>query len=253
MNTAGNVVNPNCSVTCQFTQLQSCGDKVLQNGEECDDGNTRDGDGCTSLCKFEKKFCVDSTLCEKNTCGGGSACKEAFCGDSITQGALGEQCDDGNGDNNDDCDNNCQWVALEECGDGIVQSEYEQCDNGKTPKYSGAEVNSDAPNAECRTNCTWERCGDGIFDSFIEACDDGNNVNGDRCNADCTLPAGAAPPIYAGDLISPTVPRPNTPTYYPPTIPTPARTPTGPGLVIFLASGAAAGVGIVRRRFLDRK
>jgi hypothetical protein len=31
-------------------------------------------------------------------------------------------------------------------------------------------------------------------------------------------------------------------------IPTPARTPTGPGLVIFLASGAAAGWGATRKK-----
>jgi len=112
-----------------------------------------------------------------------------------------------------------------------------------------------------------QRCGDGIFDDYIEECDDGNNINGDGCSAFCTLPEGAAPPpppTLGGVLVPPTnspissqyqppVSSQYPPNYYPPTIPTPARTPTGPGLVIFLASGAAAGVGVVRRRFLNNK
>jgi cysteine-rich repeat protein len=34
----------------------SCGDGVLQNGEECDDGNRDPADGCDSACKLEKGF-----------------------------------------------------------------------------------------------------------------------------------------------------------------------------------------------------
>jgi cysteine-rich repeat protein len=112
-------------------------------------------------------------------------------------------------------------------------------------------------------NCVPQRCGDGIWDTFIEECDDGNNLNNDDCSYVCTVPEGAAPPpppTIGGVLVTPTnvsgqyqPPTASPPSYYPPTIPTPARTPTGPGLVIFLASGAAAGVGIVRRRFLSRK
>jgi cysteine-rich repeat protein len=30
-----------------------CGDAVIDDGEECDDGNTRDGDGCSSICKMQ--------------------------------------------------------------------------------------------------------------------------------------------------------------------------------------------------------
>jgi len=34
-------------------QLAVCGDGTLNAGEQCDDGNTADGDGCSSLCKLE--------------------------------------------------------------------------------------------------------------------------------------------------------------------------------------------------------
>ncbi|MFT3697547.1 MAG: DUF4215 domain-containing protein [Kofleriaceae bacterium] len=42
-----------CSATC--TNVQPCGDGFLDQeaGEECDDGNTTNGDGCSSTCKIE--------------------------------------------------------------------------------------------------------------------------------------------------------------------------------------------------------
>ncbi len=285
-------VGSDCSVTCRITKLPFCGDTIIQAGEECDDGNVRDGDGCNSLCKIERKYCTDGTMCGNNVCRSGRTCEDAYCGDGVVQSALNEECDDGNRDSDDDCDNTCKWVALAECGDGIVQSEFELCDNGNDP-YN-PDRNSNAPNAECRLNCMPERCGDGIPDDFIEECDDGNNINGDGCSSVCTLPEGAAPPPTSSICLDGSqcvngyckngqqcgsicldgsqcvngyckngqqcgssylngslVPGGNS-SYYPPTIPTPARTPTGPGLVIFLASGAAAGVGVVRRRFLSK-
>ena len=37
-----------------------CGDRNIDEGEECDDGNTNDGDGCSSTCQVEDGFtCVD--------------------------------------------------------------------------------------------------------------------------------------------------------------------------------------------------
>ena len=48
-------------------------------GEQCDDGNLADGDGCSSTCQFEA------------------------CGDGAVDMAAGEFCDDGNVGNNDGC------------------------------------------------------------------------------------------------------------------------------------------------------
>ena len=33
-----------------------CGDGIVQTGEQCDDGNTLNGDGCSSTCHFEKNY-----------------------------------------------------------------------------------------------------------------------------------------------------------------------------------------------------
>jgi cysteine-rich repeat protein len=220
--------------------IPGCGNGTLEPGEECDDNNLRDGDGCNHLCRLE----------------------QGNCGDGVVEAALGEQCDEGgqNGQTGADCTADCKWVRLMQCGDSILDPLTEQCDAGSA-------------NGDCLSNCMLPYCGEGILDPN-EECDDGNNLDADGCNADCTLSFAAAPTTI-GNLVPPgTTPggpgtegggtfsgagggvtggegagQGSVPTYNIRSIPTPARTPTGPGLVIFLASGAAAGVGIVRRRF----
>ncbi len=43
----------NASVGCAKTPAPVCGNGKQEKGEECDDGNTKDGDGCTSKCAYE--------------------------------------------------------------------------------------------------------------------------------------------------------------------------------------------------------
>jgi cysteine-rich repeat protein len=79
-----------------------CGNGALLDPEECDDGNTNDGDGCSHQCKVEE--CGNGTLdpgedCEdfnKDACDGCSpACKNEACGNGVLD--CGEECDDGDG------------------------------------------------------------------------------------------------------------------------------------------------------------
>ena len=78
-----------------------CGDGVVDDGEECDDGNDVDTDDCLSTCVAAK-------------CGDGA----------VFEGT--EECDDGNMVDTDACLNTC--VAAK-CGDGVVQEGVEQCDD----------------------------------------------------------------------------------------------------------------------------
>jgi cysteine-rich repeat protein len=63
------------SCTCQkgYTKLNdtycqvSCGDG-LWTEEECDDGNTYDGDGCSSICVREDQFECSNVYLEKSVC-----------------------------------------------------------------------------------------------------------------------------------------------------------------------------------------
>ncbi|KHO45314.1 MAG: hypothetical protein QS98_C0011G0009 [archaeon GW2011_AR3] len=65
-----------------------CGDGQVQPGEECDDGNTDDGDGCSSVCLIEEEG-------------------DPFCGDGNLD--TFEQCDDGNNADGDGCSAKCQF------------------------------------------------------------------------------------------------------------------------------------------------
>ena len=162
-----------------------CGDGYWDEpaGEECDDGNTIDGDGCSSTCKIEP-YCGDGTVdageeCDdgNNTDGDGcsAACTtEPVCGDGTLD--PGEGCDDGNNIDGDGCSANCTIEPI--CGNGVI--DYgEECDDGNNIDGDG-----------CASDCTVEPyCGDGYLDPG-EQCDDGNNVDGDGCASDCTIEGG---------------------------------------------------------------
>jgi len=160
-----------------------------QVGEQCDDGNTINGDGCDNNCSFTA--CGNGISTAGEECDNGAAnnninlgaggnpcdtnCHLKSCGNGRVEG--GEQCDDGDTLCDDDCDS-CENGALGNClfpgcGNGITDT-GEQCDDGNT-------VNGDG----CDTNCKFPGCGNGVIDPG-EKCDDGNTVNGDGCDSNCT-------------------------------------------------------------------
>ena len=47
-----------------------CGDGDVQGDEECDDGNTRNNDGCDATCHVEKYTCGDGSVAPDDTCDG---------------------------------------------------------------------------------------------------------------------------------------------------------------------------------------
>jgi fibro-slime domain-containing protein len=66
---------PTCLDGAGHTQACSttCGDGNIDPGEECDDGNGLDGDGCSSACKEESGFaCSTATIQDTSTCQSGS-------------------------------------------------------------------------------------------------------------------------------------------------------------------------------------
>ncbi len=91
--TADTTVNDVSSTAATDTTgpTQLCGDGVVDDGEQCDDGNSVDGDACTN------------------------ACGHAACGDGVVEVGV-EACDDGNSDEDDACTNTC---ALPTCMDRL--------------------------------------------------------------------------------------------------------------------------------------
>ena len=72
-----------------------CGNSIIESGEQCDDGNTFSGDGCSYLCQTEEDDPVNPPPPE-----------DPICGNSIIE--SGEQCDDGNTVSGDGCSYLCQ-------------------------------------------------------------------------------------------------------------------------------------------------
>lgn len=214
-----------------------CGDALRQVGEECDDGNTRAGDGCSESCFMEF----------------------GRCGDNVVQSLLGEQCERGAATTGSvPCRADCRYLLLT-CGNGTVEP-GESCDLGT--------ANSMLPNALCRADCSTARCGDRITDSG-EECDDGNRFSFDGCTSTCRSERGAPTGVLPAVIIDlPLFIDPESlaiPCNIPADCPagsmcsrgmcvtTPGSRPpvedTGPAAVVLLGvAGAAAGWAWVRRR-----
>jgi len=142
----------------------ACGNGLLDPGEECDDGNPSDTDGCTNACRLAVcgdgfvragvELCDDGNTSDNDACL--STCRPAYCGDGFVWIGV-EQCDDGNPSNEDDCLTSCRNAV---CGDGFVRTGAEECDDGNLS-------NTDA----CLNTCREARCGDGFVWAGMEECE----------------------------------------------------------------------------------
>ncbi len=168
-----------------------CGDGDVI-GEECDDGDTAPGDGCSATCTVETGF----------DCSGSPSACEPICGDGLVLGDEG--CDDGDLDGGDGCSAACiveigfqcggsPSVCTAICGDGLIHG-AETCDDNNVAAGDGCS-------ATCTTEAGWNCsgtpstctaiCGDGLLRDG-EACDDGDLTSGDGCSATCTIETGFA-------------------------------------------------------------
>ncbi len=189
-----------------------CGDGVLDDAEACDDGNRKDGDGCSSTCVLEKcgngvvdpgEQCDDGNLIAGDGCD--FRCTVSFCGNGRFD--PGEQCDDGNAVSGDGCSSRCliESAVPAGCGNGVFDP-GEGCDDGNTRDDDGCShlcqvefcgdgivqagrgeecdgVAGTPPGELCSVNCIIQHCGNGVVEpEFGESCDDGNQVFGDGCS-----------------------------------------------------------------------
>jgi parallel beta-helix repeat protein len=186
---------PKSCPTCAFL---SCGDGVVDEEEECDNGTANsDTDACTTLCQIAD--CGDHVIrsgqevCDDGLLNGtpgycASDCQSfRLCGDKVIQAI--ELCDDGLANNDGHyggCTSTCTRAPY--CGDGTLETGREQCDIGASNNNNGA----------CTATCTIAQCGDGVVRTGVEACDDGTVANDGHyggCKTDCSK----AP--YCGDGI----------------------------------------------------
>ena len=153
--------------------VRTCGDGARTPGEECDDNNTEDGDGCDGTCTVEPGF-----TCW--TVDGPSTCLRT-CGDGVIH--PNEECDRGEENNSDTEVDGCRTDCREaHCGDGVIDS-GEVCDDGESNSAT-------RPNACRPERCEPAFCGDGVRDDG-ETCDPGGGAPLDeRLCAECTSDAG---------------------------------------------------------------
>ncbi len=171
--------------------------QCVEPGEDCDDGNTVNGDGCSSRCLSE----------------GSSANYSSVCGNGIVE--RGEDCDFGSSTSHPGCSSTCLSVGASPigatCGNGdIAGSDLiggEECDYGDENSVNNCSPNclnlgSESINnysAICGNNVIFDCASDsdcGIGESCNvnsgqclepgEDCDDGDMENGDGCSLSCT-------------------------------------------------------------------
>jgi cysteine-rich repeat protein len=161
----------------------ACGNRQLDPGEECDDGNTTACDGCSATCQIEgcgngvpecAEQCDDgnATACD----GCSPTCQREGCGNNVVE--CGEECDAGsaNGTPGANCDATCHIPPPPNCGNGQMDP-GEGCDDGNTTSCDG-----------CSSLCQPEGCGNGVVECG-EQCDDANTSPCDGCSATCQVEA----------------------------------------------------------------
>ncbi len=114
-----------------------CGNSIIEGGEECDDGNLSDEDGCLSSCV--NSSCGDGFVnmgveaCDDGIndgsyggCEAGCDALGPYCGDSNLDGP--EECDDANIDLADGCLDNCvipaSCLTLIDYDDSLTDGDY---------------------------------------------------------------------------------------------------------------------------------
>ncbi len=86
---------------------QACGNGKKDPGEECDDENKNNGDGCNSDCNIEDDKLNDLTWTCKTKGGEKTMCTRT-CGSGTLEDSSPEQCDDGNTEEGDGCNIHCE-------------------------------------------------------------------------------------------------------------------------------------------------
>lgn len=156
-----------------------CTGAICEEPPRCGDNKCDSGESCDANIK-----CIGGGELSSGECRTNSTVECTFCGDGIVQTTAGEQCDDGNTNNGDGCDNNCRVPELPRCGDGVCDS-GEKCE-GTISCLTNQPMSS---GQVCRLDCTY--CGDRVVQAG-EQCDEGGETA--TCTSSCIAKTVTPPP-----------------------------------------------------------
>jgi cysteine-rich repeat protein len=168
---------------CGPARKMFCGDGVVDPGEQCDDGNTKNGDCCSSTCQAEAlgASCTDTdgNGCTAAQCDGAGACKQdmnrpagAACTDTDNNSCTAAQCD-GNGF----CDQNVFKVV----GTGCTDTDGNPC--------TSAQCDGSGTCVQSVLTPTGTLCPDTDANGCTQAACDTGACQQDFFVRHCTLPA----------------------------------------------------------------
>ena len=186
-----------------------CGDSAIAGDEQCDDGGTTAGDGCSDTCQIEFGFdcgAAEPSVCTAITSLGSFACTDAITNQvstaamaadefvqlmitfstdvtlsgSLTAGSTGD----------------LDFYVVDNAGNAVLQAANVGDETWTNEAVlAGTYVLIIYPYDAVATGYTLALstacivCGDGVAVGS-EACDDGNTVAADGCENDCTLTPG---------------------------------------------------------------
>lgn len=178
-------------------EVGTCGDRVVNGGEVCDDGNRSDGDGCSADCtsdescgngikdELKDEFCDDGNQLDGDGCS--ASCAAETCGNFVVDAKFGEVCDDGNGESSDGCRADCR--SNEACGNNALDPHLgEECEFADSP-FPEPVANT----LMCDSDCTFPMCGDGHLNREYDLSPQGDREQCDTagdsetCDDDCTV------------------------------------------------------------------
>ena len=190
-----------------------CGNGVVEPGEQCDDGNTLDGDCCSSTCQFDPagapctgtNVCLTATTCDgAGVCGGGTptpgACNDGnpcttadTCAGGVCVGGPALNCNDGNVCTTDTCNPATGCVNTPNtapCSDGNACTTTDTCAGGTC-------IPGPAANCNDGNVCTDDSCDPAtgcVHAPNTASCTDGNAcTTADTCAGSVCV--GGPPPV----------------------------------------------------------
>lgn len=196
-------VNPDlsgyCSADClnkgTLSGVSSCGNMILEPGEDCDDGNTLAGDGCSPNCLNEGAVLP-------------AICGDGYVGDPAAKYDYSQYIADLRNNRvrtdvnfyGEDCDNGKQ------CVNRVVCEEDSECRGFKDEEGNLDEACRPRGGDGCDERCLNEGakfrptdCGSGQI-GIGEDCDDGNRRPGDGCSPECLNEGSVARASICGNF-----------------------------------------------------